>query len=147
MGTRAAFRSCFPPGQAECPSCLCSGSFLMKSAGQLLCAVGTMAFLIFAYAGAGTCRSTYSCCPSHQAALQQCFSHCSSHSGPARPQGTSTQSPAGIHLKAFLLGASRLPPPIALARRPEHRATETRPRKSKRKIIPQPEEGASHPLP
>lgn len=62
--------------------------------------------------------------------------------GPRHPH----RSPAGIHLKAFLLGASRLPPPIALALAlgPEHRATETRPRKSRRKIIPQPMEGASH---
>lgn len=68
----------FHLGRQNVPPASAVALFLMKSAGQLLCAVGTMAFLIFAYAGAGTCRSTYSCCPSHQAALQQCFSHCSS---------------------------------------------------------------------
>lgn len=62
--------------------------------------------------------------------------------GPKHPH----PSPAGIHLKAFLLRASRSPTPTALALGPEHRAMETWPRNFRRKIIPQPQEGASHPL-
>lgn len=95
----------------------------------------------------GTCGSTYSRCLPTMQLSSSVFLTEALTPGPCQAQGTRKRSPTGIHLKAFLLGTSRLPPPIALARGPEHRATGTKPRKSRRKIIPLPEEGASHSLP
>lgn len=70
---------------------------------------GMMAFLISAYAGAATCRSTYSCCPSHQAARQQCFSRYSSLSGPARPKAPASES-SWHPLESLPAGSLRVAP-------------------------------------